>query len=144
MLLEKVPFKSGTQLVIRLTNNAGKNNSKLNSTARLMTQAVGEMLLQVFLAIWQITNVGGKEWTISPVKSMILNVGRNLFQTFLVIPIISNVGKPLLFTNSRNQQINFLKKLKKVNNLSNKKLNKLKRVQLVKKLERLKSMSVKR
>ena len=77
-------------------------------------------------------------------KSMTLNVGRNLFQIFLAIPIISNAGKLLLFTNSRNQQINFLKKLKKVNNLSNKKLNKLKRVQLVKKLEKLKSMSVKR
>lgn len=77
-------------------------------------------------------------------KSMILNVGRNTFQIFLVIPIISNAGKHLLFTNSRNQQINFLKRPKKVNNSLNKKLSKLKRAKLVKKLEKLKNMLVKK
>lgn len=144
MLLEKVLFRFGTQLAIKVTHNAGKDNSKLNSTVQLMIQAVGEMLLQVFLVIWRIINVGGKEWTISLVKSMILIVGRNLFQIFHVIPIILNVGKHLLFINSRNLLIKFLKTLKKVNNLSNKKLNRLKRAKLVKKLEKLKSMLVKR
>lgn len=144
MLLDKFLFKSGILLVIKLTNNAGKDNSKPDSTVQLMIQLVGGMLLQVFLAIWQITNVGGKEWTISLVKSMISTVGKNLFQTFPVMLIISNVGKLLQFISLKNQQTNFLKKTNKVNNLSNKKPSKLKRAKLAKRLKMQKNMLVKR
>jgi hypothetical protein len=49
--LDKYLLRFGTQIVTNLTNNAGKDNLKPDSTVLLMILLVGKMLLKVFLAI---------------------------------------------------------------------------------------------